>query len=264
MLLGVTGSIAAYKAGLARTAPGRRGRRRPRDPDALRRAVRRRRHVRGAHRQSGPDVALGHPRRGRARPSRARHRRRRRRSRHGQRHREARHRDRRRPAHVDAARDDQPADPGARHAHRHVAAPRDGRERRDARRARVPCSSVRSSGRWPPATKGSAASPSPRTSSERSSARSRVDSDLDGTRIVVTAGPTHEPIDPVRFIGNRSTREDGRRGRRGGVVAGRGRPPDPRSGHGRRAAGGDAPSTSRPPRRCIAPSCRRPTTRTSS
>jgi len=29
--------------------------------------------------------------------------------------------------------------------------------------------------------------------------------DLDGVRIVVTAGPTHEPIDPVRFIGNRST-----------------------------------------------------------
>ena len=24
-------------------------------------------------------------------------------------------------------------------------------------------------------------------------------------RILVTAGPTHEPIDPVRFIGNRST-----------------------------------------------------------
>ena len=29
--------------------------------------------------------------------------------------------------------------------------------------------------------------------------------DLDGVRMVVTAGPTHEPIDPVRFIGNRST-----------------------------------------------------------
>jgi phosphopantothenoylcysteine decarboxylase / phosphopantothenate---cysteine ligase len=29
--------------------------------------------------------------------------------------------------------------------------------------------------------------------------------DLDGVRIVVTAGPTQEPIDPVRFIGNRST-----------------------------------------------------------
>jgi phosphopantothenoylcysteine decarboxylase/phosphopantothenate--cysteine ligase len=29
--------------------------------------------------------------------------------------------------------------------------------------------------------------------------------DLSGARIVVTAGPTHEPIDPVRFIGNRSS-----------------------------------------------------------
>ncbi len=37
--------------------------------------------------------------------------------------------------------------------------------------------------------------------------------DLDGVRMVVTAGPTHEPIDPVRFIGNRST------GRMGVAVA---------------------------------------------
>jgi phosphopantothenoylcysteine decarboxylase/phosphopantothenate--cysteine ligase len=29
--------------------------------------------------------------------------------------------------------------------------------------------------------------------------------DLDGRRIVVTAGPTHEPLDPVRFLGNRSS-----------------------------------------------------------
>ena len=29
--------------------------------------------------------------------------------------------------------------------------------------------------------------------------------DLDGARVLVTAGPTHEPIDPVRFIGNRSS-----------------------------------------------------------
>ncbi len=29
--------------------------------------------------------------------------------------------------------------------------------------------------------------------------------DLTGVRVVVTAGPTHEPIDPVRFIGNRSS-----------------------------------------------------------
>lgn len=29
--------------------------------------------------------------------------------------------------------------------------------------------------------------------------------DLSGRRILVTAGPTHEPIDPVRFLGNRSS-----------------------------------------------------------
>lgn len=29
--------------------------------------------------------------------------------------------------------------------------------------------------------------------------------DLAGLRVVVTAGPTHEPIDPVRFLGNRSS-----------------------------------------------------------
>lgn len=37
--------------------------------------------------------------------------------------------------------------------------------------------------------------------------------DLAGRRVIVTAGPTHEPIDPVRFIGNRST------GRMGFAVA---------------------------------------------
>lgn len=29
--------------------------------------------------------------------------------------------------------------------------------------------------------------------------------DLDGARVLVTAGPTHEPIDPIRYIGNRSS-----------------------------------------------------------
>lgn len=33
--------------------------------------------------------------------------------------------------------------------------------------------------------------------------------DLDGARILVTAGPTHEPIDPVRFVGNRSSGKTG-------------------------------------------------------
>ena len=32
-----------------------------------------------------------------------------------------------------------------------------------------------------------------------------VDADLSGRRILVTAGPTHEPIDAVRFLGNRSS-----------------------------------------------------------
>ncbi|MFL5756163.1 MAG: bifunctional phosphopantothenoylcysteine decarboxylase/phosphopantothenate--cysteine ligase CoaBC [Chloroflexota bacterium] len=41
----------------------------------------------------------------------------------------------------------------------------------------------------------------------------RRDADLEGRRIVVTAGGTAEPIDPVRFIGNRST------GRMGVAVA---------------------------------------------
>jgi phosphopantothenoylcysteine decarboxylase / phosphopantothenate---cysteine ligase len=29
--------------------------------------------------------------------------------------------------------------------------------------------------------------------------------DLDGRRVLITSGPTHEPIDPVRYVGNRST-----------------------------------------------------------
>ena len=47
--------------------------------------------------------------------------------------------------------------------------------------------------------------------------------DYEGRRVVITAGPTHEPIDPVRFIGNHSTgrmgialaEEFARRGARG-------------------------------------------------
>jgi phosphopantothenoylcysteine decarboxylase/phosphopantothenate--cysteine ligase len=35
--------------------------------------------------------------------------------------------------------------------------------------------------------------------------RALAERDLDGVRLLVTAGPTHEPIDPVRFVGNRST-----------------------------------------------------------
>jgi phosphopantothenoylcysteine decarboxylase/phosphopantothenate--cysteine ligase len=36
-------------------------------------------------------------------------------------------------------------------------------------------------------------------------ARRLADGELDGVRFLVTAGPTHEPIDPVRYLGNRSS-----------------------------------------------------------
>lgn len=34
---------------------------------------------------------------------------------------------------------------------------------------------------------------------------SLVEHDLEGREVLVTAGPTHEPLDPVRFVGNRSS-----------------------------------------------------------
>src|SRR4051812_49906614 len=37
----------------------------------------------------------------------------------------------------------------------------------------------------------------------------RSGEELSGRRIVVTAGPTHEPIDPVRVIANRSSGKQG-------------------------------------------------------
>ena len=40
-------------------------------------------------------------------------------------------------------------------------------------------------------------------------AERRTPGDLDGTRIVITAGGTREPLDPVRFIGNRSSGKQG-------------------------------------------------------
>ena len=60
-------------------------------------------------------------------------------------------------------------------------------------------------------------------------------SDLEGVRLLVTAGPTYEPIDPVRFIGNRSSGRTGyaiseeaaRRGARVTLVTGPTALPDP-------------------------------------
>lgn len=66
-------------------------------------------------------------------------------------------------------------------------------------------------------------------------ARALVTADLAGKKIVVSAGPTHEPIDPVRYVGNRSTGKMGyalaaaaaRRGAEVTLVAGPTALPDP-------------------------------------
>ncbi|MBK9031903.1 MAG: bifunctional phosphopantothenoylcysteine decarboxylase/phosphopantothenate--cysteine ligase CoaBC [Myxococcales bacterium] len=66
-------------------------------------------------------------------------------------------------------------------------------------------------------------------------ARIRAPQDLAGRAIVVTAGPTHEPIDPVRYVGNRSSGKMGyalaaaaaRRGAAVTLIAGPTALPDP-------------------------------------
>ena len=88
--------------------------------------------------------------------------------------------------------------------------------------------------------------------------------DLAGHRVIVTAGPTHEPLDPVRFIGNRSSGKMGlalaaEAAARGAEVA-----LDPGARHRRSAARRRTPSTSRRPRRCARPSCASPDRRTRS
>ena len=45
-------------------------------------------------------------------------------------------------------------------------------------------------------------------------ARMRRENTLTGRRVIVTSGPTHEPIDPVRYIANRSS------GKQGHAIAG--------------------------------------------
>ena len=46
---------------------------------------------------------------------------------------------------------------------------------------------------------------------------------LKGKRVLITAGPTHEPIDPVRYIANRSS------GKQGYAIAAAAARPAPRS-----------------------------------
>ena len=235
------GSIAAYKAVELLRAPARRGRGRRRDADTGRDAVRRAAHVRGALPPRGRDgrpatccptggsgtsssptpptrsswrrrppagwrrwrpaspsdaVTADLPRDGRAG---------RRRAGDGRRH-------------VDRTRRPATTSRGCATLRLHDRGPRrSGRSRRaspglgrlaDARR-RSSTRSVRGRRRH-----GRSAPPTPPPRPPTVAAVR--DADLDGRRIVVvTAGGTAEPIDPVRFIGNRSHGQDGRRDRGG-------------------------------------------------
>ncbi len=135
--------------------------------------------------------------------------------------RQARRRVRRRPARhhdprVDGASRDRSGD-----AHRDVEQRRHGGQHRDPRRPAASTSSARPAVSSPAPTRGPDGWRSPTTSSRRLSrvearppARpTRPANDLAGRRILVTAGGTREPLDPVRFIGNRSSGTSGRRDR---------------------------------------------------
>ena len=129
----------------------------------------------------------------------------RRRAVHREHAREARARDRRQRAHRGGAR---PPRPDARRAGdepAHV-----GARRRPARTSRR-CSRAASSSsaptraRWPRASGASAGWPSRHEIAERASRSCSRPGALAGKRVLVTAGGTREPLDSVRFLGNRSS-----------------------------------------------------------
>ena len=87
-------------------------------------------------------------------------------------------------------------------------------QRRAAAGGRDPASWARTAATWPAARRVRGAWPSrPRSWPPSSTCSSRQPRPLVGLRAVVTSGPTHEPLDPVRFIGNRSS------GRQGHAIA---------------------------------------------
>ena len=224
------GSCSASAAGSPPTrrssssASRRAGPRGPRRADAGEPALRRRGVVRRAHRRAGPDRRVRArpgprrvPRPGAARPRpaeppRARPQRRRapRRARVGEHDRQARGRARRQPADERRARRDVP---GARRA-------RDERPRcgsTPATRANVATLRERGVDGLEPgvgrlglarASAGAGRLPEPPELLAAVEARSRAGrarGALDGLRVLVTAGGTREPIDAVRYVGNRSS-----------------------------------------------------------
>ena len=103
----------------------------------------------------------------------------------------------------------------------HVAASGDAAQCRDAARRRRCCSSARTTARWRAANIGPgrhgraagdrrgdrarARKSRPQFRCRPASATRPQAARSPGRHVVVTSGPTYEPIDPVRFIGNRSS-----------------------------------------------------------
>ena len=259
ILLGVSGGIAAYKAlELARLATTR-GPRRPGADDARGRALRRRRLLRGHRRRAGAE------RRVRARPDPRRlPRRPRARARPDRPPRGGRQR-RRLPGRPGLGEHRSPSSrPGSptrwspppsspAPAPRLVAPAMNDRMYRDAATQANLRDAARARGHRDRARGGRARLP--RRARRRAAARSRAgcwtrsrprcpgpSGPWDGLRVLVSAGGTREPIDPVRFIGNRSS------GRMGLALAERAAAPRRRGDPGRRQR--RAPGAARrPPRR---------------
>ena len=76
---------------------------------------------------------------------------------------------------------------------------------RDAARARPRASWGRTKGLWPAAPSAPAACPSRRRSPMPFWRVLDAAQDLEGETVLITAGPTQEPLDPVRYISNRSS-----------------------------------------------------------
>ena len=220
LLLGVSGGIAAYKA-LELGAPGHQGRPRgPRDPDRGVDPLRRHRVVRRHHRRAGARHRVGAgpaarrlpgrpaararaalaPRAGRARrrvPDRAAS---------ANTIAKLAARPRRQPADRGRARLPATADRRSGHERRDVRAPRHAgqprapaRARGDGARARHRLARLARRVRDRPPARAA------RAAGRRSRRRASAGRELDGLEVLVTAGGTREPIDAVRFVGNRSS-----------------------------------------------------------
>ena len=121
------------------------------------------------------------------------------------------------------------------------------RRNRATSKATAFASSARTAAKWRKAARpGPGGWPNRWKSSRPSSdCSARIGRPLAGRKVIVTSGPTHEPIDPVRYIANRSSGKQGHADRRRACPAGRRgaagfRPGgDPRSGGRRRHPCGD-------------------------